>query len=550
MIRARNTKTKATRGRPRGSRDTKARSRSTAKQCSSKSATKSASPLDLRKELTRINKAEKANKGEIDLATMAMGCTKRHNSLKCEVLRDYVDCLSTKPDAWGMLLVPCKFIDIAGDEVEIPRIFSVLAGEVTNEKVAIANKSLVTWQAMTKKKSTSKQSQQLPWYQPVTQSQRLRTFFSTCQQQYRWQLSIDDFNSSGQLGPFMSSLFEERRLQYGHLGYAQSNKKRRLDEASMQMVKLSTFDESVPEQHQMKILFGCGIHLGMRGNSEHTELQVANIQKGKFPVGHSWGGHEYVCIIDTVDKTHKLNLHNTTTRDNSKYMRLPVVQNDPENLAASIVRYLTKLAPNQERLYTQPFQPKAQLKYQQNGGDPMVQYHYNLPLGHNKILQMFREGAEILGLPDAQTFMPHSLRSVFITTLANNPKVSLEEAMRSARHRNADSTAAYIKRSSESESNKFEALGIRKHTVTTLANNPKVSLEEAMRSARHRNADSTAAYIKRSSESESNKFEALGIKKHTDTVTQETDNSNDGTYKIFVYHIRQLTYLPLILLTY
>ena len=114
MIRARNTKAKATRGRPRGSRDTKARSRSTAKLCSSKSATKSASPLDLRKELTRINKAEKANKGEIDLATMAMGCTKRHNSLKCEVLRDYVDCLSTKPDAWGMLLVPCDFVDISG----------------------------------------------------------------------------------------------------------------------------------------------------------------------------------------------------------------------------------------------------------------------------------------------------------------------------------------------------------------------------------------------------------------------------------------------------
>ena len=94
-------------------------------------------------------------------------------------------------------------------------------------------------------------------------------------------MSIDNFNGKGQLGPFIASLFEERRSKYAHLGYAQSSKKRRLDEGSMSILKLSTFDEFVPEQHQMKILFGCGMYLGMRGNLEHSNLYVKNIQRGK-----------------------------------------------------------------------------------------------------------------------------------------------------------------------------------------------------------------------------------------------------------------------------
>ena len=468
MIRARNTKgaakAKSSLSKTNGAVKTPRTSKS-ATRTTKKSTLKDPAPqIDLRRELTRIKKAEKGNKDNVDLATQAMGCTKSHNTLKCEVLRDYVDCLSTQPSTWAKLLTPIPFLDTSGTEIEIPRIFSDLAGEITSAKVAIANKSLITWQKMTKKKSTSKQSQQLPWYQPVTQSQRLRTFFSACQKQYHWQLNLDHFNGDGQLGPFMSNLFEERRAKYQHLGYARPNKKRRLDEDSMALVKLAKFDENIPVQHQMKILFGCGIYLGMRGNSEHTDLLVTNLEKGKFPVGHPWANHEYVCIKYTIDKTHKLNLHNTTSRDNSKYMRLPIVEGDPENLAASIVRYLAKLAPSQKRFYTQPMESRAMVKYQQNGGDPMVAYHHNLPYGHNKILQLFREGAALLGLPDPGSFCPHSLRSVFITTLANNPNVSLEETMRSARHSNAESTTAYINRSTESESNKFVALGIKKPT--------------------------------------------------------------------------------------
>ena len=104
MIRARNTKGAAkaksslstTNGAAKTSRTSKSATRTT-----KKSTLKDPAPqIDLRRELTRIKKAEKGNKDNVDLATQAMGCTKSHNTLKCKVLRDYVDCLSTQPSTW------------------------------------------------------------------------------------------------------------------------------------------------------------------------------------------------------------------------------------------------------------------------------------------------------------------------------------------------------------------------------------------------------------------------------------------------------------------
>ena len=53
------------------------------------------------------------------------------------------------------------------------------------------------------------------------------------------------------------------------------------------------------------------------------------------------------------------------------------------------------------------------------------------------------------------------LRALFVTRLANGNGVSDEERMASSRHESLSASAIYQEQNSESESNKFAALGIR-----------------------------------------------------------------------------------------
>ena len=50
-------------------------------------------------------------------------------------------------------------------------------------------------------------------------------------------------------------------------------------------------------------------------------------------------------------KTHKLSLHNVYFPNDDDLMRCPLVRNNPDNLAASIERYLEKITPGQTRFY-------------------------------------------------------------------------------------------------------------------------------------------------------------------------------------------------------
>ena len=56
----------------------------------------------------------------------------------------------------------------------------------------------------------------------------------------------------------------------------------------------------------------------------------------------------------------------------------------------------------------------------------------------------------------------HALRRLFITTLANDPGVSVEEAMVSSRHSSVAAQRNYIVLNGKSEDAKFAALGIKK----------------------------------------------------------------------------------------
>ena len=99
-------------------------------------------------------------------------------------------------------------------------------------------------------------------------------------------MSLEEFDGERMLGPFLEGLYKQRYRKYKSVGYAQEVKNRRLTLTNGKKISLAMFDERDPQQHQMKILFGCGAMFGFRGSSEHTYLELGNIRKGVFPPGH------------------------------------------------------------------------------------------------------------------------------------------------------------------------------------------------------------------------------------------------------------------------
>lgn len=225
-------------------------------------------------------------------------------------------------------------------------------------------------------------------------------------------------------------------------------------------IDISIFDENDPQEHQMKILYGCGINFGLRGNDEHTSLEVRHIVHGYFDLSHPCAGYEYYGLDGLTDKTHKLDVNNDHVRENSDYMRLPVLDDNPWSscLAGSIKRFLTKLAPGQTRIYCKVV-PK---ELRENSGPYQGKYFYpNNPLGRNTVLKVFKSGALILGLSNPDKFSPHSLRAYFVTRLANDSGVSTKECMTASRHSSVAASATYQERNADSEFNRFHALGIQ-----------------------------------------------------------------------------------------
>ena len=103
----------------------------------------------------------------------------------------------------------------------------------------------------------------------------------------------EDFTGEKMISAVMGSLFSQRLKKYATVGYGEPNANRRLLYGDRKKVKLSSFNEDDPREHQMKILFGCGAKFGFRGSQEHVFLELRHVRKGEFEEGHPMEGMEY-----------------------------------------------------------------------------------------------------------------------------------------------------------------------------------------------------------------------------------------------------------------
>ena len=227
----------------------------------------------------------------------------------------------------------------------------------------------------------------------------------------------------------------------------------------VEKIDLAKFDEADPIQHMMKVLFGCGLFAGFRGNQEHTFFNIKQISQGHYPEKHEnpdLAGLPYVSIDNMLDKTNKLSVHNSYLRQTGHSMRFPCDFDDDSNFGAALVRLVERMSPGQTRMYCQVATTTYIASLRRMGHTKAVFFPLK-PLGAKTITKLFKEGANLLGLPPS--FRAHSLRSAFITKLANDPSVSISETMAAARHNSVSASMNYQLADGVSETNRLVAIG-------------------------------------------------------------------------------------------
>ena len=162
-----------------------------------------------------------------------MACMKQHEKLKCAVIDNFCACLATYGIKWQALLKNVPFQISNGTRTKVPLIFVVCSGPKTNTKIGIANKALINWNLVTKKKVRKTGCE---WYKPVTQNQRVRTFFGEVSRRYGWKLKRKDFQYRSMLDSVLERVYKLRQSQFKAILYGVPNQKRRLTKLEVLLI--------------------------------------------------------------------------------------------------------------------------------------------------------------------------------------------------------------------------------------------------------------------------------------------------------------------------
>jgi len=182
-----------------------------------------------------------------------------------------------------------------------------------------------------------------------------------------------------------------------------------------------------------------------------------HINRSNFELGHLLSGQEYFSLQFMPDKITKLTNSNTILRANN-FMRISVGDvDDPDNVIDVIYCFLLKISPSQERLYFKPASAVQNLRFEVKGY-PDASFSSKEQIGMNTVTKLVRAAAAKLRFDSCG----RAIRHLFLTMLVNEPKVSTEEALASARNKSVAAQHLYMARGTVLEMAKFRALGLVK----------------------------------------------------------------------------------------
>ncbi len=100
-----------------------------------------------------------------------------------------------------------------GQKKQVPAIVPLLAGEIDDTKLMIANRALVDWQLSLK--LVKPNAQGCPWYAPTTQATDYRTFFARMHKEYGWSFNEAHFKGfDGCVDAVMAEAFQQREQEW------------------------------------------------------------------------------------------------------------------------------------------------------------------------------------------------------------------------------------------------------------------------------------------------------------------------------------------------
>jgi hypothetical protein len=203
----------------------------------------------------------------------------------------------------------------------------------------------------------------------------------------------------------------------------------------------------------MKVLVAHGLNFGFRGAKEHAYHHADYFYEWTFGVGHKLAGLPFMCLANMPDKTLMLTMNNTTLHAGES-SRIPI-EDKPNSVGMVLCHYKNSLGPGHHRMYCKVAN-LVQKKHFEALGFPNALYSPNEPLGINTIMSMITEAGQMMGF----NVCGHAFRRLFITSLVNEPGVSVEESLAVSCHNSVAAQRAYMTRGSSLEMAKFNALGL------------------------------------------------------------------------------------------
>ena len=145
--------------------------------------------------------------------------SKTYSRAASKVINDFVkhlDSLDVFHDFTVRVENPFKFGSFGeGYMTVVPRIFVDLTGDVSYQKVRLANRVMCSWQddfKMKKVGSKEDAGSNCPYYQPSSQNHMLRVFFAGMNKRFGWQLGLDDLSGfTGSLTAMLAKKYAERK---------------------------------------------------------------------------------------------------------------------------------------------------------------------------------------------------------------------------------------------------------------------------------------------------------------------------------------------------
>ena len=149
----------------------------------------------------------------------------------------------------------------------------------------------------------------------------------------------------------------------------------------------------------------------------------------------------------------KISFSNPQVRTEIELGRFPVIPGDKKNNIGGFIKfYLNSLPVNSDD--NSPFAGgRLFLRLSKDNSR-----YLNSPIGKTKVRDDLADAFEKLGVSNASTLHPHAVRGLFISKLANDPRVSGKQGMAVARHTTASAYLGYQKLGAKSDAARTASL--------------------------------------------------------------------------------------------